>query len=120
MNEEGRRGEEIASSFLIKRGYRIVGRNFRFSKYGEIDIIAVHKDILVFVEVKFRKNNKYGRAIESINDVKRKRIVKTARYFLIKKGILGKVNTRFDVIAIDVIDGKTKIDHIKNAFKGEI
>ncbi|MCD6245834.1 YraN family protein [candidate division WOR-3 bacterium] len=120
MNETGRRGEDIASSFLVKRGYRIVGRNFHYSKYGEIDIIAVHKKTLVFIEVKFRNSSKYGSAVESINSIKQKRIVKTARYFLSKKGILGKVDTRFDVIAIDMVDGKERIEHIKNAFKGEI
>ena len=110
----------MASSFLVKRGYRIVVRNFHYSKYGEIDIIAVHKKMLVFIEVKFRNSSEYGSAVESINDVKRRRIIKTARYFLSKKGILGKVDTRFDVIAIDTVDGKEKIDHIKNAFRGEI
>ena len=120
MNKEGRRGEEIASSFLVKRGLRIVGRNFHYGKYGEIDIIAVQGRTLVFVEVKLRNNNEYGKAVESINDIKRRRIIKTARYFLVKKGLLGKVDTRFDVVAIDFIEGKEKIEYIKNAFKGDV
>jgi len=120
MNNEGKRGEKIASSFLAKRGYRIIDRNFRFGRRGEIDIIATYKKSLIFIEVKMRNNGKYGDAIYSINKTKIRRIIKTAKYFLVKNRLYNEIDVRFDVITIDYKNGQEQVKHIINAFKGAI
>ena len=55
--QKGKYGEELAAEFLIKSGYKIIDKNYKFSRYGEIDIIALEKDTLCFIEVKTRTNN---------------------------------------------------------------
>jgi putative endonuclease len=65
-NPVARIGKDIATNYLRKKNYTIIERNFR-KGYGEIDIIVVHNDILVFVEVKTRSTNLYGGAIEAKN-----------------------------------------------------
>lgn len=107
--ETGKFGEDKATQYLIKKGYKILGKNFR-CYFGEIDIIA--KDVatneIVFVEVKTRCNNKYGTPAEAVDKNKRKHIFKTAKYFLyIHK--LEDVFVRIDVIEVY----QNKINHIK-------
>ena len=65
----GNIAEENAVIFLKKNGYEIIKRNF-YTRYGEIDIIASEKDVIVFVEVKFRNNNTFGSPLESISSKK--------------------------------------------------
>lgn len=106
------KGEDIAARFLKKQGHKIVEKNFR-QKCGEIDIITMDKDILVFTEVKQRKNDKYGRPEAFVTKTKQEKIRKTAQIFIMKKKYTG--NIRFDVV--EVLGEKTyEIRHIKNAF----
>ncbi|MBR2525950.1 YraN family protein, partial [bacterium] len=63
--EKGKLGEDLACKFLEQNGYKIIDRNKTFSKFCEIDIIALFKNTLVFVEVKTRKNNKFGSPLEA-------------------------------------------------------
>ena len=108
----GNKGENIANEFLIKKGYKILERNFKFSK-GEIDIIAQDKNEIVFVEVKTRRNMHYGNPIDSITINKKKHIYNTANYYLYINKLYCKC-IRFDVIEIYVSSEKTYINHIKN------
>ena len=71
----GNEGEEFAANFLAEKGYKIIERNFR-AYCGEIDIIAKYKNEIIFVEVKTRRNMKYGEAIDSITPLKKIHILK--------------------------------------------
>lgn len=114
----GNRGEDIAASFLLKCGYRILERNFR-CKGGEVDIVArdPKDDCLVFVEVKTRRDLSYGVPQLAVNPFKQRQISKAALTWLSSKRLHDN-NGRFDVIAI-LLDNKGHhtIEHIVNAFE---
>ena len=82
-NPTAKLGEEIAVNYLKNKGYKIIERNFR-KGYGEIDIVSIHQNILVFVEVKTRTSNLYGGALEAIAYHKIKSLVKTAQFYKIE------------------------------------
>lgn len=103
----GEQGESKAIDFLLDNGYQILERNFH-SRYGEIDIIAQEKDIIVFVEVKYRSNDKFGSPLEAISKRKINSICKTAEKYLNSR----EVEARFDVIGIQ----NNKVEHIISAF----
>ena len=79
-SDTGRLGEELARDFLKKRGFRILESNYRCPQ-GEIDIIARHKDCLVFVEVRTKTSQQFGIPEESITQAKKKRMVTTAQHY---------------------------------------
>ena len=105
--------EQKAVEYLQDHGYTIVWQNY-FCKYGEIDIIAKEDDILVFVEVKYRRNSKLGLGESAVNKKKQLHIVRSARNYMIEKYKTDEVACRFDVIAIN----GNMLHHIKNAFDG--
>jgi len=112
--EKGLQGEERACAHLISRGYRILTRNYT-RRIGEIDIIAEKDGILVFVEVRSRGPGRYGYPLASIDRRKRRRIVRTAEDFMVRKELTMR-SARFDVIAIT----GAELEHIEGAFvKGE-
>jgi len=104
--------ERVAAFYLLLKGYRILGFNYR-TRFGEIDIICRDGETIVFVEVKYRKSERFGSAEEFVTEKKIERIIKTARQFISEKRLEGTF--RFDVVAINGF----KIKHIKNAFEGE-
>ncbi|MCX7737357.1 MAG: YraN family protein [Candidatus Kapabacteria bacterium] len=113
--KKGNEGEEIAIEYLKSLGYKIVKQNFHFGKVGEIDIICRDGNTLVFVEVKFRKSDIYGSAIDGMTKSQIISIRKVAEgYLYINK--ITDIECRFDFIGIDLIDGKPKITYLKNAF----
>ena len=114
MNTLGKEGERIAKEFLKKRGYSILKENYR-TPFGEIDIIAREKDVLVFVEVKTRTDLTFGSPFEAVNQRKKEKIKKVALSFM--KGLKKECPARFDVLSINVEDGKEKIEHIRDAFE---
>ena len=93
----GQRGEEIACVFLRNQGYAIVERNWR-SAFGEVDIIARDGETLVFIEVKSRVGRGFGGPEAALTPWKRKRIIATARAYLIKVG--SDLPVRFDLVAL--------------------
>ena len=107
----GKKGEEIACDYLIKKGYKIIERNKRFSRYCEIDIIAQDKDCLVFCEVKTRKTNVCGSPLEAITKFKYQNIKKGIFLYMQEKSIRKKY--RIDAISI-VLEPKLEICHLKN------
>ena len=109
----GTEGEDIAAKYLEKIGCEILIRNFR-SYYGEIDIIAKDKNEYVFVEVKTRTSERFGKPIEAVNKTKKKHIYKTAEYYLYYKKIQN-IYVRFDIIEIYKKQNKFYVHHIKNA-----
>ncbi len=111
----GRQGEKLAAQYLTGEGYTVVERNFR-SKRGEVDVIAVKGDQLVFAEVK-SWNALHARDLEySVDRRKRRRITETSRFFLLKHPEYAGHRLRFDLLFIS--HGQGKPLHIKNAFDG--
>ena len=110
-------GEDLAYSFLRNLGYKVLTRNYH-SRYGEIDIIALDNDELVFIEVKTRDHS-LENALRSISKAKQNKLYKTAAHYLTTHPDLEDNFTRFDVIII-IKDqsGKSspKITHLKEAF----
>jgi len=107
----GDHGEEQARNYLKKHNVRIVESNFK-CKAGEIDIIAMHHDSILFVEVKYRKQIGYGTPAEMVTRAKQKKIISTAQLYLQKHPELANKACRFDVISIHQND----INWIQDAF----
>lgn len=109
----GKNGEDCAATYLIAKGYKIIERNFK-KRYGEIDIIALDRDTLVFVEVKTRSSNAFGYPLESITPWKLKTVIKTAEYYVLTHKNLPK-RLRIDAISIMLSGNETPlIEHIEN------
>lgn len=108
------KGEELAAKFLKEKGYKIIDRNFR-KGYGEIDIIAIHKNTLVFVEVKTRTSNIYGTPFEAISYFKLKSLIKTVEFYKVLNPRLPDM-MRIDAISV-MLDNSwnlVNIEHIEN------
>ena len=112
---KGRKGELMAKSYLVNKGYVILDLNYR-NKIGEIDIIALDKNkkILVFVEVKTRTSLTFGLPCESVNKNKQRKIINTSMMY-IKYKKLSNIQLRYDIIEV-YLTKKDKINHIENAF----
>ena len=108
-------GEKLAKDFLKKRGYHILETNYRCPE-GEIDIVAKHKDSLVFIEVRTKTSQEFGSPEESITPVKRERMRATASHYQQTHNNL-PLSWRIDVIAVELNqEGKlSRIDIIENA-----
>jgi len=111
----GRFGEELAKERLKKLGYRILETNYRCS-LGEIDVVAKDGDVLVFVEIKTRKDRSLGEAKEAVHKRKQGQLSRVALAYLKSNHLLGS-KARFDVVAIGVSRGKEEIEIVKNAFE---
>ncbi len=112
---KGLEAESIAEDFLKNLGYSIIKRNFHFGRYGEIDIIAKEGNVLVFVEIKYATNDKFGNPINWITPKKRKTLRRAAEgYLYINK--LQNVECRFDALIIEKKSEELIFNHIKNAF----
>ena len=116
----GALGEEAAALALKKKGYKIIERNYR-SKMGEIDIIAKDGQYTCFVEVRLRKTNSFGSPADSINEGKRSRIIKTAQFYSVEKGI-SDTPMRFDAVLINAVASENALKNvhleiIKDAFR---
>lgn len=112
--QKGKIGEARAVYYLKKAGYKIINTNYRCS-VGEIDIIAIDGNVLVFLEVKSRKNTDFGNPAEAVNYKKQQHIAKTAITY-IKQNNLFDSPVRFDVV--EIIDDD--INLIKDAFGTDI
>lgn len=115
MNKEnkGFYFEEISKRYLQSNGYIILETNF-FCRLGEIDIIALKDNVISFIEVKGRKNTDFGYPREYVTPSKIKKIISTAKYYLMKKNY-SDINCKFDVI--EIISDKKIINYIENAFE---
>lgn len=109
----GRHGEQLAYTHLIKQGYHILERNWRFGK-EELDIIAKKDQLIIFVEVKTRENGYLGDPVEAVTPGKQKTIIKVANEYLIQKNI--DLESRFDIIGIVHNKKATSLEHIEDAF----
>lgn len=112
-NELGKKGEQLAINFLVKKGYAILDKNWRYQK-AEIDIIAQKKDTLAVVEVKTRSSIDFGNPQDFVNPKKIKLLVSAIDEYIISKNL--DVNVRFDIIAIVREGNNFTIEHLKDAF----
>jgi len=112
-NELGKLGEQIAANYLLKKGYKILERNFYYDK-AEIDIIAKNTETLVIVEVKTRNSSFFGDPQDFVKRAKIKLLVKAANEYIVSNKL--DIETRFDIIAILKNNKEETVEHIKNAF----
>lgn len=103
----GEKAEQIAEDFLLSQGLHFVERNF-FCRIGEIDLIFIDKDSIVFIEVRFRANSAHGTAAESLGKSKLKRVRNSAALWLQKNHKVHHTS-RFDAI---LFDGKIDVQHL--------
>ncbi len=95
----GDAAEEIALKYLQQQGLSLITRNFRCRR-GEIDLIMQHHDSIVFIEVRYRRNNHFGGAHASIDRRKQDKLIVSALHYLQKNRRAARQPARFDVIAI--------------------
>jgi putative endonuclease len=112
----GQRGEDAAARFLCRRGYRIVDRGHR-SQHGELDLVALDGQTVVFVEVKTRTTAEMGEPGEAVDADKQRRLTRLALGWLKKNGLLEQP-ARFDVVAVTWPDGawRPTVEHHRDAF----
>src|ERR1700722_1847848 len=110
----GRRGERAAEKYMRRSGYRIVARNFRAAG-AEIDLVAMDGDVLVFVEVKTRRNLEAGAPEEAVDERKQKRMRRAAEIFATRYRA-DDITMRFDVVAVDASGKRLEIELLRNAF----
>jgi putative endonuclease len=113
---QGALGEKLACQYLKHNGYKILFRNFRGRSGGEIDVVCRDNDTLVFVEVKTRGREDFGRPGEAVDREKRKRISRGALAWL-RMLDNPDILFRFDVVEVVIADGaRPRLELIKNAF----
>lgn len=107
----GSLGERKAAKFLKKKGFKIIDKNYT-TRFGEIDLIGLYGDFLVFIEVKTRTTKTYGEALEAVDLKKQERYKKTASLYLLTHREL-TLQPRFDVVEVY----PNEINHIEDAFQ---
>jgi len=112
----GREGERLAARHLRRRGYKVLYRNFRAPRGGEVDIVCRCRDVLVFVEVKTRRSVAYGRPAEAVTLAKQKLIARGAIAWL---HLLHNPEAvfRFDIVEVVITGSKAEIQILTDAFK---
>ena len=111
--ELGKKGEELARIYLIKKGFKILHTNWRFSK-DEVDIIAEDVKELVIVEVKTRSTNYFCEPEFAVTKQKQKFLIRAANSYIEKYDYFGE--TRFDIVSIIITSKENHIHHIEDAF----
>lgn len=113
--EIGQRIEQLASRYLQDNGLVTITQNY-LQRGGEIDLIMQEGDLLIFVEVRYRRNQQFGGALESVTRKKQQRIIQTAQLFL-QQYQAPYSGCRFDVIAIEPSKNDFNINWVKDAFQ---
>ena len=113
----GQWGEQLVAEHLRRQGWTVVTRNFR-CRMGELDIVAKNDQYIIFVEVKLRKDDRFGSACEAVTPSKQRKLRITAQFYLVSHPT--QLQPRFDVIEIYAPQGtstaKPEIIHWENAF----
>lgn len=111
--KRGEEGERVAADHLVQKGFTILERNYRY-KRSEIDLIVRRDNWLVFVEVKTRTSDAYGYPEEFVDFKKKQKIFEGADYYMYITDWSG--NVRYDIVAVNLVDGEPVIHHIEDAF----
>ena len=113
--QRGDAAEDAAARFLQSQGLHLLARNARYP-FGEIDLIMLDAQVLVFAEVRFRRSERFGGAIASVDGAKRRKIARAAQAWLVSHRQFGNAACRFDVVAVAAGDGGLRCDWIRSAF----
>lgn len=115
----GNQAEDIALKYLIQQGLTLIEQNY-LTKVGEIDIIMLDKaeQVLVFVEVRYRKNTLFGSATDTVTPSKQAKIIRSAQHYLQQHDEFDEYICRFDVVGLESDLKYPKINWIKDAFEG--
>jgi putative endonuclease len=109
--------ERSAQHFLEQHGLRLLDRNWS-CRSGELDLVMLDGDTVVFVEVRYRRHAAWGGALESIDQRKQQKLIKAAQLFLQQEGRWSRHPCRFDVVAIEATETAGTPNWIRNAFDG--
>ncbi len=112
-NELGKSGEDYAYEYLLKKGFDVLEKNWRHNK-DEVDMIAVHNNCLVIIEVKTRSNLYFGEPQIFVNKKKQAFMIRAANAYIMKNDI--HVETRFDIVSVILSGNRVSIKHIEDAF----
>jgi putative endonuclease len=116
--EKGEQAEQLACRYLQAQGLRLVQRNYR-CRLGEIDLIMKDNASLIFVEVRYRRNGRFGSPMDSVTSTKQRRLIATAQYYLQLTGGTQSKRCRFDVVAITPAQENNGILWLRDAFRIE-
>jgi len=114
--QRGRWAEQTALEYLLTKKLKLLDKNFR-STIGEIELIMQDKNIILFIEVRYRSSNHFHTALESINRKKCERIIATSHQYLSEHRSASQLDCRFDVVALSGPQETPMIEWIKNAFQ---
>ncbi len=116
MRDVGTQFEDLALAHAQKNGLRLIERNFT-CRHGELDLIMRDREVVVFVEVRYRRSGAFGGAIDSVGPSKQRRLIKAASLFLQQHPDLSRQPCRFDVIALEGTAEAARIEWLRNAFE---
>ena len=111
----GKYGEDLACRELRQRGYAILDRRYR-TRFGEIDIVARHGEVTVFVEVKARRDGRFGGAAAAVTPWKQRRLVAMAVDYMARRRLIDRA-CRFDVVTVEVNEGRVCVAVYTGAFE---
>ena len=117
--EAGSRYEDLADAYLQRAGLAPIARNFN-CRHGELDLVMRDRDVVVFVEVRYRRNGgagQFGGGIDSVGASKRARLVRAAAMFLAQHPRLATCTCRFDVVAVAGDAAAPQLEWLPNAFE---
>ncbi|MBR6502372.1 MAG: YraN family protein [Clostridia bacterium] len=115
----GKAGEDFVAQYLKSKGYIIIKRNWRDSRYGELDIVAENNECIAFVEVKTRQSNALVSGVEAVDIAKQQRTKNAANSFM--RRLRTKLPPRIDVAEVTIVDEtdgvfQFRLNYIENAF----
>lgn len=116
----GRAAEEAAAQHLLRRGWRLLGRNVRVGR-GELDIVARRGPVLAFVEVKARRTATCGSPEDAVSPHKRRQVARLAELWLASRpwALTGVSDVRFDIVAVDATVVPAVVRHVQGAFTAD-
>ena len=119
-NNQGQQAERLAKQYLKQQGLCWQQSNYH-CRQGEIDLIFMDAQQLVFVEVRYRKSNRYGGAAETVDQRKQNKLILAARHYLHTHNLTEAISCRFDIISIEnsTTASSNTIQWLKNAFYSE-
>jgi putative endonuclease len=112
-NDFGKKAEDYACEYLIKKKYQILQRNYRFKK-SEVDIIAKHRETLIIVEVKARSSNYFGNPQDFIGKKKIQLLVEAVNNYITINNL--DIEVRFDIVSILKNNDDFLVEHLEDAF----
>jgi putative endonuclease len=112
----GIRGEDLAVTYLKKKGYKVIERNYR-CQWGEIDLIARDKGTLIFVEIKSRSSSGFGLPQDAVDRFKQEKLIQAAKAYMAEHHLQETIPARFDVVAVHLTPSGPEMELIKDAFQ---